>query len=285
MISTSNSSESSAIATPAKKIAACFTTGTLVVGALLVILWSIPDPAVGARSRPNEPAASTIEQEYVALDPDDVNEIYGIRDSQSYFTSIEGEFEWSQYHVQGWNYKFLHRDEGTADDFVIVPKRDVERRLEAMDAAISLRGTISRNLKTYYNGGNHKDTGGDDNDGEGIYPMGDLSTLQLNAISQSLQKHEYVAFYKKWRGSNHLIVTQQCSIKNKSEPGAYYCVDSKTVCVAVKSMPRFYGKHVTGGKCGTLPLDDDTIASLPEAYQDAYASTCDGNECDGRRHI
>jgi hypothetical protein len=96
-----------------------------------------------------------------------------------------------------------------------------------------------------------------------------------------LRKHEYVAFTKRWRGSDHLIVTQMCSIKNKSEPGAYYCVDRKTTCVTAKSVARFYGKHVVGGACGTLPLDDGTIQGLPESFQLAYASTCDGDHCDG----
>jgi hypothetical protein len=71
-----------------------------------------------------------------------------------------------------------------------------------------------------------------------------------------------------------------CSIKNKSEPGAYYCVDRKTTCVTAKSLSRFYGAHVGGGKCGTLLLEEDMIAKLPEEFQQAYASTCDGNDCD-----
>jgi hypothetical protein len=232
---------------------------------------------------------------YVALDEQEAAELYGAKGSRTttsnQFSSLEGEFEWNQFKVSG----FLNNEDGDNVDksnkFYIVSQKDVERRLEwirrksdiaIQDDSDNKVSQDDRDLKTYYHDGSYVGRG-DDNDYDGIYAAGDIRNYSLNSIVTLLRNHEYVAFTRKWRGNDHLIVTQQCSIKYKSEPGAYYCVDNKTVCVTVKSMSRFFGDHVGGGPCGLLPLDEHSLAGLPETFQEAYVFTCDGNHCDGGR--
>ena len=200
---------------------------------------------------------SSYVKEYEIVEEEEAEEVFA-----NDFTSMEGEFEWSKLQAPGYIDHELEDDKnykGVSN----VGQRDTERRLAS-----------PRSLKTYYHNGEY--TGGSgDGDYDGIYAAGDVRNYSANTLSTLLRKHEYVALTKKWRGYDHLVLTQRCSIKRSSEPGAYYCVDNKTVCVTVKSMARFYGEHVTGGKCGTLPLDDDTVKQLPDAFQEAYYATVD----------
>jgi hypothetical protein len=263
----------------------------MIISVFVVMIRSVCNPSSTAAAATEDPQHRS-KQHQVFLESIDDQMQQDLKSNSMYFTSLEGEFEWSQYQNEQWMEYHISQQQQEVEDAeaVIVANRDVERRLgidtnnmdDSRSSHLHLRGK-QRNMKTYYNNGSGSGDSGDDGDDSSIYVAGDLSKLQVYTISQSLQKHDNVAFIKRWRGSNHLIVTQQCSIKNKSEPGAYYCVDNKTVCVAVKSMPRFYGKHMSGGKCGTFPLNDDTVSKLPEAYQEAYASTCgDGDKCEGR---
>ena len=202
---------------------------------------------------------SSYVKEYEVVEAEEAEEAYSIA-----FTSMEGEFEWSKLQAPGY---LDHELEDNTDyrDETATEQRDTERRLKSQ-----------RTLKTYYHDGEYtggKESGDDEYDG--IYTAGDVRNYSANTLSTLLRKHEYVALTKKWRGNDHLVLTQICSIKRSSEPGAYYCVDNKTVCVTVKSMARFYGEHVTGGKCGTLPLDEDIVEELPDAFQQAYFATVD----------
>ncbi|KAG7349788.1 hypothetical protein IV203_012385 [Nitzschia inconspicua] len=212
-------------------------------------------------------SAKKNEEEYVILDEEEAETDFG-------FSSLEGEFEWNKFHSPG--YAEHIQDEEQDGTFYIAPKRDVERRLQQQQQQ-------TRKVQTSYDDGIF--TLGSDvgDDYQGIYAAGDVRDYSIDNMSTLLRSHEYVAFTKSWRGADHLVVTQHCSIKHKSEPGAYYCVDNKTVCVTAQSIPRFYGDHVTGGKCGTFPLDEGIVASLPEELQEAYAATCDGNACVGRK--
>jgi hypothetical protein len=202
---------------------------------------------------------SDVNKGHPVINEEEATELYG-----SGFTSMEGEFEWNKLQSPGYldhmqNDEDSRNDNRGDDEFLTVGQRDVERK-----------------LKTYYHDGEY--TGGNDSqdgDYDGIYAAGDVRNYSANTLSRLLRKHEYVALTKKWRGNDHLILTQLCSINRSSEPGAYYCVDNKTVCVTVKSVPRFYGDHVTGGKCGTLPLDEDTLKNLPDTFQEAYYATMD----------
>jgi hypothetical protein len=232
---------------------------------------AVRETSAKAGSRPSNrlrQSARTKEEEmedYVALDEEEeAAELYG-------FTSIEGEFEWNKFKAPRY-IEHIHNDEQDST-FFIAPKKDVERRLHLQQ----------RMLKTdSYDGtyvGVDSIHGGAEN--KGIYAAGDVGNYSYNDMSDLLHSHTNVAFTRKWKGVDHLVVTQLCSIKHITETGAYFCVDNKTVCVTVKSFPQFYGDHVMGGRCGTFPLDEETLHSLSEAFQKAYAATCDA--CDGTR--
>jgi hypothetical protein len=119
-------------------------------------------------------------------------------------------------------------------------------------------------------------------DEDEIYNAGAVNQYNNGQLNTLLRSHKYVGFTKKWRGTNRLILTSVCKINGSSTAGAYYCVEGRTVCITWRSMHRFYGQHVGGGKCSLLPLDDDVVDSLPDALRSAYENTCDGDKCDGR---
>jgi hypothetical protein len=195
------------------------------------------------------------ENEYVALDEEETAELYG-------FSSMEGDFEWNKFRAPRY-IEHIHNDEQDST-FLIVPQREVERRILIQQ----------RKLKTDHYGGIH--TEGNDirrpAKYDEVYKAGDVRSYSDSAISSLLHRHENVRFTQKSKGVDRLVVTQLCSIKHNIEPGAYFCVDHKTVCVKVKSIPRFYGDHVTGGRCGNLHLDDEASHGLSEAVQRVKAS-------------
>lgn len=120
-------------------------------------------------------------------------------------------------------------------------------------------------------------------DEDEIYNAGSVNLYNNAQLNKLLRSHTYLGFTKKWRGTDRLILTTRCKISGSSTAGAYYCVEGKTVCVTSRSMQRFYGQKVGGGKCSLLPLDDDVVDSLPDSLRNAYKNTCDGNKCDGRK--
>jgi hypothetical protein len=165
-------------------------------------------------NRLRKSAGTKEEGDYVALDEEEAAELYG-------FTSIGGEFEWNKFKAPRYM-EHIHDDEHDST-FLIAPQRDVERRLNLQQ----------RKLKT--NGFSGAYTGEDGTMGgapdDGTYAAGDIRNYSHNAISDLLHSHKNVAFTKKWKGVDHVVVTQLCSIKHRIEPGAYFCVDNKTVCV------------------------------------------------------
>ena len=140
---------------------------------------------------------------------------------------------------------------------------------------------IRRKLRTYIGSDGHGHSS-DESDENGIYNAGSITQYNNGQLNFILRNHEYVAFTKKWRGADRLILTQLCTITGSRTAGGYYCVDGHTVCVAWSSMPRFYGQHTVGGPCGMLPLDDDLVNSLPDNLREAYYNTCDKDKCDGK---
>ena len=120
-------------------------------------------------------------------------------------------------------------------------------------------------------------------DEDEIYNAGSVKLYTNSQLNSLLRAHESIGFTKKWRGTDRLILTTRCKISGSSTAGAYYCVEGRTVCVTSRSMHRFYGQHVGGGKCSLLPLDDDVVDSLPDTLRSAYENTCDGDKCDGRK--
>jgi hypothetical protein len=237
------------------------------------------------------------EDEYVALDMDEAQRLFGEN-------TKEGEHFRSQIAVPGSLYR------GIGEDFVIVGKKELERQYlqiggglidhedeDDKQEAVFGRNKMEesgrnveqklthwrRNLKAHYGGG--RSNGLDANEEvEGIYIAGDVTQYSTRDLNYLLRNHAKVAFTKMWKSTTRLIVTELCSIQTErnTEAGAYYCVEGKTVCVARKSMSRFYGQHSGGGICGTLPLDDQLVDALPGSLQEAHANTCDGdNKCDG----
>lgn len=91
----------------------------------------------------------------MALDSEEASELYG-------FASLEGEFEWDQFKAPGY---LEHIDNDERDStFLVVPKKDVERRLKDQQ----------RQLKTYYHDGSYTGGGGSGDDYDGIYAAGDV---------------------------------------------------------------------------------------------------------------
>ena len=118
----------------------------------------------------------------------------------------------------------------------------------------------------------------------GVYDAGSVNQYNNGQLNSLLRNHEKVGFIKKWRGADRLVLTSVCTITGSKTAGAYYCVDNKTVCVTMSSVKRFYGQHMYGGKCGTLPLSDEELIALPYDLKKAYFNTCgEDNKCDGHR--
>jgi hypothetical protein len=205
---------------------------------------------------------------FVVLDEQEATELYDTSD----FSSVEGAFEWNKFQAPGYAQHIQDDDNNDANDgmkFYIVNQRDVQRRLQ------DRRSLNTDNTDSTFDSHRQYDASSED----GIYTAGDVQDYSVDTISTLLRSHEKVAFTQKWRGADRLIVTQLCSIQFHTKHGAYYCVDNQTVCVTVQAMPRFYGDHVTGGRCGTLPMDENEIASLPESFKHSYVATIEGGKC------
>lgn len=244
----------------------------------LVCAWENEDDDDVSPPKPHQH-----DYEYLALDMEEVKTLFGA-DSLP-VNAIRHENFWIVEKRQVEQRLFVPNNEKVT---IVSDHHDLSSpnfKLTMHDGAPGTNKTSRRYLRTYYGEQHSNDLDAND-EVDGIYIAGDVSKFSTRDLNYLLRNHDKVAFTKTWKSKSRLIVTEMCTIKTgrNSEAGAYYCVDGKTVCVARKSMNRFYGQHTGGGVCGTLPLDESVVNDLPDYMQSAYENTCgEDDHCDGQK--